>query len=217
MLYWTVVQHRQAQLAGPLVRRLVSIRKRSRRSANRPRFRDIVRPDRTSHFVRLGLQLLGQDMPLPRRDPALRHSALGQACGAFLLLLLAVSLAGAAPARAGGAPARSHAARLQLHLSRNQRHRGRRTKTTARNAPQTRSKSMRISSILRVSPTLGTRRAWPPSCATNMPRTPPEVVMTLGSAALPFIVEHRDAFAPKVPVVFTSVVAAKLCRFAPAA
>ena len=38
-----------------------------------------------------------------------------------------------------------------------------------------------------------------------MPRTPPDVVMTLGSAALPFIVEHRDAFAPKAPVVFTSV------------
>jgi signal transduction histidine kinase/ABC-type uncharacterized transport system substrate-binding protein len=36
-------------------------------------------------------------------------------------------------------------------------------------------------------------------------RTPPEVVMTLGSAALPFIVEHRDTFAPKAPVVFTSV------------
>ena len=36
-------------------------------------------------------------------------------------------------------------------------------------------------------------------------RTPPDVVMTLGSAALPFIVEHRDTFAPKAPVVFTSV------------
>ena len=29
-------------------------------------------------------------------------------------------------------------------------------------------------------------------------RTPPDVVMTLGSAALPFIVKHRDAIAPKV-------------------
>ena len=35
--------------------------------------------------------------------------------------------------------------------------------------------------------------------------SPPQVVMTLGSAALPFIIEHREAFAPKVPVVFTSV------------
>jgi DNA-binding CsgD family transcriptional regulator/CheY-like chemotaxis protein len=29
--------------------------------------------------------------------------------------------------------------------------------------------------------------------------------MTLGSAALPFIIKHRDAIAPKVPVVFTAV------------
>jgi PAS domain S-box-containing protein len=36
-------------------------------------------------------------------------------------------------------------------------------------------------------------------------RTPPDVIMALGSAALPFVVEHRDAFAPKVPVVFASV------------
>jgi signal transduction histidine kinase len=36
-------------------------------------------------------------------------------------------------------------------------------------------------------------------------RTPPDVVMTLGSAALPFIVKHRDAIAPNVPVVFTGV------------
>ena len=35
--------------------------------------------------------------------------------------------------------------------------------------------------------------------------TPPDVVMTLGSAALPFIIKHRDAIAPKVPVVFTGV------------
>jgi ABC-type uncharacterized transport system substrate-binding protein len=34
---------------------------------------------------------------------------------------------------------------------------------------------------------------------------PPDVVMTLGSAALPFIVEHRDAIAPTVPVVFAGV------------
>jgi C4-dicarboxylate-specific signal transduction histidine kinase/ABC-type uncharacterized transport system substrate-binding protein len=36
-------------------------------------------------------------------------------------------------------------------------------------------------------------------------RTPPDVVMTLGSAALPFILTHRDAIAPNVPVVFTSI------------
>ena len=36
-------------------------------------------------------------------------------------------------------------------------------------------------------------------------RTPPDVVMTLGSAALPFIVEYRDAITPKVPVVFAGV------------
>jgi signal transduction histidine kinase len=36
-------------------------------------------------------------------------------------------------------------------------------------------------------------------------RTPPDLVMTLGSAALPFIVKHRDAIVPKVPVVFTGV------------
>jgi signal transduction histidine kinase len=36
-------------------------------------------------------------------------------------------------------------------------------------------------------------------------RTPPDVVMTLGSAALPFIIRHRDAIVPKVPVVFTAI------------
>lgn len=36
-------------------------------------------------------------------------------------------------------------------------------------------------------------------------RTPPDVVMTLGSSALPFIIKHRGEIAPKVPVVFTSV------------
>jgi C4-dicarboxylate-specific signal transduction histidine kinase len=41
--------------------------------------------------------------------------------------------------------------------------------------------------------------------AEKYARTPPDVVMTLGSAALPFIVKHRDAIAPKVPVVFTGV------------
>jgi hypothetical protein len=35
--------------------------------------------------------------------------------------------------------------------------------------------------------------------------TPPDVVMTLGAEALPFIVKHRDAIAPKIPVVFTAV------------
>lgn len=36
-------------------------------------------------------------------------------------------------------------------------------------------------------------------------KRPPDVVITLGSAALPFIVRHRDDIAPNVPVVFTSV------------
>ena len=34
---------------------------------------------------------------------------------------------------------------------------------------------------------------------------PPDVVITLGSAALPFIVRHRDDFAPNAPVVFTAI------------
>lgn len=33
----------------------------------------------------------------------------------------------------------------------------------------------------------------------------PDVVITLGSAALPFIVRHRDDFAPNAPVVFTAI------------
>ena len=36
-------------------------------------------------------------------------------------------------------------------------------------------------------------------------KRPPDVVITLGSVALPFIVRHRDDFAPNAPVVFTSV------------
>ena len=36
-------------------------------------------------------------------------------------------------------------------------------------------------------------------------KRPPDVVITLGSAALPFIVRHRDEIAPNAPVVFTSV------------
>ena len=46
-------------------------------------------------------------------------------------------------------------------------------------------------------------------------RTPPDVVMTLGSAALPFVVEHRDAFASTVPIVFTSVSRANSSAAAP--
>ncbi len=34
---------------------------------------------------------------------------------------------------------------------------------------------------------------------------PPDVVITLGSAALPFIVRHRDDLAPNAPVVFTAI------------
>ena len=36
-------------------------------------------------------------------------------------------------------------------------------------------------------------------------KRPPDVVIALGSAALPFIVRHRDDIAPKVPVVISSV------------
>jgi signal transduction histidine kinase len=36
-------------------------------------------------------------------------------------------------------------------------------------------------------------------------RRPPDVIMTLGSAALPFLMKHRDVIAPNIPVVFTSV------------
>jgi len=35
--------------------------------------------------------------------------------------------------------------------------------------------------------------------------SPPDLVMTLGSLALPFIVKHRKAIAPAAPVVFTSI------------
>ena len=34
---------------------------------------------------------------------------------------------------------------------------------------------------------------------------PPDLVMTVGSAALPFIVKHRDILFPKVPIVFASI------------
>ena len=34
---------------------------------------------------------------------------------------------------------------------------------------------------------------------------PPDLVMTLGSAALPFALRHRDIFAPNVPIVFASI------------
>ena len=40
---------------------------------------------------------------------------------------------------------------------------------------------------------------------TKYEKRPPDVVITLGSAALPFIVRHRDEIASNVPVVFTSV------------
>jgi PAS domain S-box-containing protein len=36
-------------------------------------------------------------------------------------------------------------------------------------------------------------------------RTPPDLVMTLGSAAFPFILKYSDTIAPKIPVVFTSI------------
>jgi PAS domain S-box-containing protein len=35
--------------------------------------------------------------------------------------------------------------------------------------------------------------------------TPPDLLLTLGSAALPFVLKYRDAIAPKAPVVFTSI------------
>jgi PAS domain S-box-containing protein len=36
-------------------------------------------------------------------------------------------------------------------------------------------------------------------------RTLPDIVITVGAPALPFIVKYRDVFAPKVPVVFTGI------------
>lgn len=36
-------------------------------------------------------------------------------------------------------------------------------------------------------------------------KRPPDVVIALGSAALPFIIRHRDEIGPNIPVVFTSV------------
>ena len=36
-------------------------------------------------------------------------------------------------------------------------------------------------------------------------QTPPDLVLTLGSAALPFLLKYRDTIAPKIPVVFTSI------------
>lgn len=36
-------------------------------------------------------------------------------------------------------------------------------------------------------------------------RSPPDVIVTLGSLALPFIIKHRATIAPTVPVVFTSI------------
>lgn len=36
-------------------------------------------------------------------------------------------------------------------------------------------------------------------------KRPPDVVITLGSAALPFIVRHRDEIVPNAPVVFTAI------------
>src|SRR5689334_20805924 len=34
---------------------------------------------------------------------------------------------------------------------------------------------------------------------------PPDLMMTLGSAALPFLLKHRDVIFPNTPVVFTSI------------
>ena len=45
--------------------------------------------------------------------------------------------------------------------------------------------------------------------------TPPDVVMTLGSNALPFIIKHREIIAPKVPVVFTGVAPANYSSVRP--
>ncbi len=36
-------------------------------------------------------------------------------------------------------------------------------------------------------------------------RRRPDLVMSLGSAALPFLMKHRDAIAPNIPVVFTGI------------
>src|SRR5262245_52732859 len=36
-------------------------------------------------------------------------------------------------------------------------------------------------------------------------QSPPDLVLTLGSAALPFLLKFRDTIAPKIPVVFTAI------------
>ncbi len=40
---------------------------------------------------------------------------------------------------------------------------------------------------------------------TKYQKRPPDVVITLGSAALPFLVKHRDDIAPNAPVVFAAI------------
>ena len=143
-------------------------------------------------------------MPLPRYDPALRLARLAKLCGALLLLLLAVSLAGAAPG-AREAPRRV----LMLHAF---NYTFPATSVIA-DAARRRFAERSPNKIEIDADFLDLARVSDPGHAARMATflrdkyaaTPPQVVMTLGSAALPFIVEHRDAFAPKVPVVFTSV------------
>ena len=46
-------------------------------------------------------------------------------------------------------------------------------------------------------------------------KRPPDVVLTLGSAALPFIVRHRDEIAPNVPVRRSRSKTTTRCRYRP--
>jgi PAS domain-containing protein len=142
-------------------------------------------------------------MPLPRYVPALRLARWAKPCGAFLLLLLAVSLPTAPGAEE--TPRRV----LMLHAY---NYTFPATSVIA-DAARKRFGERHPNKIEIDADFLDLVRVSEPGHSARMAaflrdkyaRTPPDVVMALGSAALPFVVEHRDAFAPKVPVVFTSV------------
>ena len=59
-----------------------------------------------------------------------------------------------------------------------------------------------ISQDTRMKPTL---RAWPVSCTRNTPASHFDAVVMLGITGMPFLLEHREMFAPGVPVVFSDV------------
>jgi PAS domain S-box-containing protein len=147
---------------------------------------------------------MGQDMPLLRRCPALGMRRSATNCAASILLMLAISLATAAP-RADEAPRRVlmlHAFNYTFPATSVIADAARRR--LAERSPNKMEIDADFLDLVRVSePGHAARMAA--FLRDKYARTPPDVVMTLGSAALPFVVEHRNTFAPKVPVVFTSV------------